>query len=101
MNDSLDLGSGFSLRFTSWSPDRALNPQYEGIPDQPKIGAILTCPHSDGSILFDHGPQYEQIFPNRPKWQVISWDPLTISPSIYCGNCGCHGFIIDGKWQDI
>lgn len=30
-------------------------------------------------------------------WQVQSWDPLTISPSVLC-DCGDHGFIRDGKW---
>lgn len=25
-------------------------------------------------------------------------DPLTISPSILCPDCGTHGFIRDGRW---
>jgi len=37
----MDLGHGHTLQFTSWSPDRELNPQYDGIPDIPKIGAIV------------------------------------------------------------
>ena len=30
-------------------------------------------------------------------WNVISLDPLTISPSVLC-SCGMHGFIQEGKW---
>jgi hypothetical protein len=31
-------------------------------------------------------------------WDVLSIDPLTLSPSILCRACGDHGFIRDGKW---
>ncbi len=31
-------------------------------------------------------------------WTVVTKEPLTISPSILCGECGVHGFIRDGKW---
>jgi hypothetical protein len=33
----------------------------------------------------------------RPRWQVASMDPFTISPSLLC-SCGDHGFIQGGKW---
>ena len=32
-----------------------------------------------------------------PLWDLVSWEPLTVSPSLLCG-CGAHGFIRDGKW---
>jgi hypothetical protein len=31
-------------------------------------------------------------------WQLISEEPLTISPSLLCRACGHHGFIREGKW---
>jgi hypothetical protein len=31
-------------------------------------------------------------------WDVISLEPLTLSPSLACGTCGHHGWIRDGKW---
>lgn len=97
--DVVDLGSGFSLRWTRWAPDRELNPQYANLPDVEKIGAILTCRHGiEGSIMFDHGEAYTKLFPNSPLWKVVSWEPLTITPSVNCG-C-CHGFITEGKWVD-
>ena len=29
---------------------------------------------------------------------ILGVDPLTISPSILCGDCGLHGYIRDGTW---
>lgn len=31
-------------------------------------------------------------------WELLSEDPLTLSPSLACQQCGHHGFIRDGKW---
>lgn len=35
--------------------------------------------------------------------KILSEDPVTISPSLVCGNEGCpvHGFIENGKWRDV
>jgi hypothetical protein len=48
-----------------------------------------------GWIPFDV-PAHERLSPER-KWQVESWDPLTLSPSLACG-CGDHGFVREGRW---
>jgi hypothetical protein len=29
---------------------------------------------------------------------IDATDPLTVSPSILCRDCGTHGFVRDGKW---
>lgn len=31
------------------------------------------------------------------RWQVESWEPLTVSPSLLCA-CGDHGFVRSGAW---
>ncbi len=31
-------------------------------------------------------------------WDLISEDPLTVSPSLLCKVCGHHGFIQQGRW---
>jgi hypothetical protein len=31
-------------------------------------------------------------------WNVVSLDPLTLSPSVLCRTCQLHGFIRDGRW---
>lgn len=99
----LDLGDGHTLQFTSFAPDRALNPQYADLPDTDRLGAIITHTTDKtetglcaGSMFFDC-EQARRAFPNHPRWTVQSWDPLTCSPSFLC-HCGDHGFIRDGKW---
>lgn len=32
------------------------------------------------------------------KHELVSADPLTISPSVLCNHCQDHGFIREGKW---
>ncbi len=34
-----------------------------------------------------------------PGHVVLSHDPVTITPSILCDDCGLHGFLTDGVWQ--
>jgi len=44
------------------------------------------------------GDVQRRVEPDRPNvWDVQSWDPLTISPSVLC-SCGDHGFIREGRW---
>lgn len=37
------------------------------------------------------------IFADGETWQLISRDPLTLSPSFLC-HCGHHGWIREGRW---
>lgn len=98
----VDLGHGHTLRYLGWAPDRELNPQYDGIPDVERWGAVITHPHHatgqecEGMVTFD-GEVQRQLEPDRPKWTVDVVEPLTLSPSILCG-CGDHGYIRDGRW---
>lgn len=32
---------------------------------------------------------------------IISTDPVTVTPSILCDDCGLHGFITDGVWRGV
>lgn len=90
----IDLGSGYTARFYRWAPDRALNPQYDGIPDAERAGIILTCPHgSEGGVPFDG-----RVPGQRDGWTVESEEPLTLTPSIVVHPCGCHGWIREGRW---
>lgn len=34
-----------------------------------------------------------------PGHRVTQLDPVTITPSILCPDCGLHGFITDGTWR--
>ena len=31
-------------------------------------------------------------------WDLVSVEPLTLSPSLLCRGCGHHGFIREGRW---
>lgn len=106
----IDLGEGHTLRFYAWGPDRDLNPQYAGIPDVERYGALVAHParpddgnvtcadigQCEGAITFA-GEVQQRIAPRATTWTVESWDPLTLSPSLLC-HCGDHGFVRAGKW---
>src|ERR1700752_3823459 len=110
----LYLGDRHWIKFWGWHPDRDLNPQYEGLPDVEKAGATVYHLRPDGflcmgGINFDIDP-INKITDNRALWQVISWEPLTLSPSLLCkaplfdddgkiipdSHCGDHGFVREG-----
>jgi len=82
VSDPVDIGSGVSIKFE----------------------------RSDGVIVglfWDHGCRWDAIafdvpsnghVPPDGKWQLESLEPLTLSPSLLCGQCGKHGYIRDGRW---
>lgn len=53
-------------------------------------------------LAYFHG-DCQSYIPLKPEnaegWDVISEDPLTLSPSVLCRSCGFHGFIRGGKWM--
>lgn len=72
-----------------------------GQPDDVKGGLIVAHRHDDGqlcegSVTFAV-PVTDHYADDRPRWTVVSWEPLTLSPSI-SAPCGLHGFITDGAW---
>jgi hypothetical protein len=72
-----------------------------GYPDGVRVGMFVSHRRPSGeeccgSVQFDV-PEAEGL--KGPRWQVESWDPLTISPSILCGSCGHHGYIRQGRWE--
>ena len=64
-------------------------------------GWIETHPHQQtgepcsGSIAAAGGPGDKGGY---ATWTVECLDPLTLSPSILCRDCGHHGFVKAGKW---
>jgi hypothetical protein len=71
----------------------------------------------DGTHLFSHVCDRRPSNPNRSArfrsnagvircapaldptgHQIVSPDPLTVSPSILCLDCGLHGFVREGRW---
>ena len=109
----LDLGDGHWLQFSTWRPDLALQGNRDKwgaheavILAHPVCGAtvIHRCQtetgYHQGGISF-RTPATE-LWTERERghrWEVHSWDPLDISPSLLA-HCPCkdHGFIRAGKW---
>ena len=96
-----DIGHGHSIAWTSWRPDRELNPQYSHLQDVERYGLLVKHSNSDGNpcmggVVFE-GPVADEVSPDAQKWAVESWMPLTLSPSLLC-SCGDHGFLREGQW---
>ena len=72
--------------------------------DDPRAGAHVMHKKPDGSdcngwITFE-GSAWAKAFKEKiPTWKVLSWEPLTLEPSILCRTCGDHGHIRNGKWE--
>ena len=93
----IDLGDNHYLQFTSFNPDRDLNPHYKDFPDIDRVGAIIYHNDCTSSIMF-RSEVAIKVFKEKQLWDVVSMEPLTLSPSILCTLCKDHGFIRDSKW---
>lgn len=107
----IDLGDGHWLKYCGWWPDRSIPSNaalYAGIADIERVGATIyhrtdktESGMCTGFVYFDT-PEIARIFTNAAAlWQVPSWDPLTLSPSVLCGRCGDHGFVRAGRWERV
>ena len=85
-----DLGNNHSFTFVEFRDDSRIGISYYHTTPEGN-----TC---NGFITFEGGA-WANAFDNKiPSWKVISFEPLTITPSLLCKACGDHGFITDGKW---
>jgi hypothetical protein len=84
----VDIGCGVRIRMTSYRDVTA--------------GLIESHPRPDngarcsGAAHFDV-PETEALAP-RPRWRVVSAEPLTLEPSLLCSACGHHGWVREGRW---
>ena len=58
-------------------------------------GDLLTSHRSDTG---DPCGGYVQLSGRQPTHEVISAEPLTISPNVTCQTCHVSGFIKEGRW---
>ena len=87
--DTVSLGPTNGYRKVEYKGD------WVGIREIHLNSAGSTC---YGYVPFDTPEAKEVSTEQAPKWQVESWEPLTLSPSLLCTICGSHGFIKQGKW---
>ena len=86
---SSDLGADHAITL-------AINTDYD------TVGCFIFHYREDGipcsqRIFFDV-PELGDHWQDYPRWNVESWEPLTISPAVECPDCGDRGFLRDGKW---
>lgn len=77
----LDHGSGVQ---SAWYPDGSVGIRHTCDRGE-KRGTLIVAPR----LVLD-GPSGHVITRN---------DPLTVTPSVACDDCGLHGFIRDGRWE--
>jgi hypothetical protein len=96
MGDWIDLGSGHMFKWTGLSGGKETP---YNLPDEQGIAGIIER-HFDekGEICEGYVPFANTGQDSRSCWEVISLNPLEISPSINCTACSAHGFIREGRW---
>jgi len=87
--EPLDLGDGHVAHFAT----------YEG----EIVGCRITHKDKDGNPCDGFVPwvgrSWWKSFDGKiTAWDLISEQPLTLSPSVLCRICGDHGFVRQGKW---
>ncbi|MCW2899953.1 MAG: hypothetical protein JWO67_2218 [Streptosporangiaceae bacterium] len=99
-NEIPDLRPAFERRVPVGSGVAAL------FTDEPKTGASriaiehqCTRPRDGMTLLI--APFLTADRDGRRGHQLLSEDPLTVTPSILCADCGLHGFITDGTWRSV
>lgn len=87
----IDLGDNHTLIFSDYK-------------DEKKVGAAVWHLKPDGTecsgwISFA-GRAWANEFKANPikTWEVVQEDPLTLTPSLLCRQCGDHGYIREGRW---
>lgn len=93
MNELMDIGHGVTIQFWAWNEDV---PHGGGLIEEHDS---LTEPgkRCEGSITFAT-PEACAKAPEMQMWVLEQVEPLTLSPSLLCTQCGHHGFIRDGRW---
>jgi hypothetical protein len=91
----LDLGHGHTLRWMTNRDDDG-RPFSAVVKHERAASPTGFC---EGAITTVNAPEAFKVVGGRPTslWQVESWEPLTLSPSLLC-HCGDHGFIREGRW---
>ena len=91
----VDIGSGIGYELLGHSGSCPKATEYEG-----NSGIVLVFDHRHGdetecraAVLWCDGCALE-----RPRWDLIKLNPLTLAPSILRRECGVHGWIRGGRW---
>jgi hypothetical protein len=91
MTEAIDLGNGVSIRMVTCECPHADH-------DHTHPSGVAWTHHRPDGLLCEGGGYIP--LNTEHGWAVVSWEPLTLTPSLLCmrKECGTHGFIRDGKW---
>lgn len=89
----VDLGQGVTLTWTAWGDHEAAGYQLEHT--NPTTGHPCLA-----TGLLDV-PGVDAAFPNRFRWTVQGWHPLTLHPALCCPTCGAQGWVWGGQWVPL
>ncbi len=88
----INIGGGHEIEFVSYKNDaRAAINDYHIKPDGEPCSGFISFRNGAWAKEFEGNPDHQ-------SWEVQSWEPLTITPSLLCRVCGDHGFITNGRW---
>ena len=88
-DDAIDIGAGVRIKFSEYEGEAA------GINEWHLKKDGTWC---RGWVAFHNSAWGRQFKSREVGWNVVSHDPLTLTPSILCRVCGHHGFITNGRW---
>jgi hypothetical protein len=90
--NTIDIGHGVKIAFVT----NGAGEEIGILEEHPAVteSAAMLDGRCCGSVFWSV-PEGDQ----RPTWQLVSRDPLTLSPSLLCRVCGNHGWIRNGKWE--
>lgn len=54
----------------------------------------------DGRVVIEHdcNGRRNTATLNNTEWQIVSAEPLTVEPSVHCGDCDLHGWVTSGEF---
>ena len=91
----IDIGEGHEYYLMYWQTNDERRGQLWGIRERHRKDDGSWCLSEGGGAI--HFNRESGI---NSGWDLVTLEPLTITPSLQCLNCPSHGFITDGKWKE-
>lgn len=93
MSARIDIGGGHEIEFVSYNGDEkaAINDYHHSADGKTACQGFISFRGGAWAKKFENNPDHQ-------AWDVQSFEPLSITPSVLCRSCGDHGHITNGKW---
>ena len=91
----LDIGHDHAIVIISYNGDPCAGINvYHKKPDGSECVGFVSIRGGTWSKQFESSHSHQ-------AWDLVSREPLTLSPSILCRTCGDHGFVENGRWRKV